>query len=141
MASPLVEDRLAITDLFSRYMWAIDGGDVETLVSCFMPDGALESPAVGKYAGHDNIRAFASRFADFRKRGTELRHVLSNMLIDIDGDRGFAKCYLLVFQIRNGASKLLGPGRYECRLRKDDGEWRFEHRLVVMDHDYELEGI
>jgi uncharacterized protein (TIGR02246 family) len=142
MAKPSAEDRFAIADLFARYMWAIDGGDVETLVSCFTPDGALESPAVGKYSGRDNIRAFATRFAEFRNRGTELRHVLSNMLIDVEGDTGFAKCYLVVFQVRNGASKLLGPGRYECKLRKEtDGEWRFEHRLVVMDHDYELEGI
>lgn len=141
MAKPSAEDRFAIADLFARYMWAIDGGDVETLVSCFAPDGSLESPAVGKYSGHDNIRAFATRFAQFRTRGTELRHVLSNMLIDVDGDTAFAKCYLLVFQVRNGTSKLLGPGRYEVQLRKLDGEWRFQHRLVVMDHDYELEGI
>jgi len=141
MAKPSAEDRFAIADLFARYMWAIDGGDVETLVSCFTPDGELESPAVGKYSGQDNIRAFATRFSQFRARGTELRHVLSNMLIDVDGDRGFAKCYLLVFQVRNGASKLLGPGRYEVQLRKLNGEWLFQHRLVIMDHDYELEGI
>lgn len=141
MGKPSTEDRFAIADLFARYMWAIDTGDVEALVSCFTRDGALESPAVGIYAGRDSIRVFATRFADFQRRGTQLRHVLSNLLIDVDGDHGFAKCYLVVFQVRDGGSKLLGPGRYECRLRKEDDEWRFEHRLVLMDHDYELEGI
>lgn len=38
-----VEDRLAIGDLFARYMWAIDTGDVEGLVACFTEDGALEN--------------------------------------------------------------------------------------------------
>ncbi|MBO0690236.1 MAG: nuclear transport factor 2 family protein, partial [Candidatus Dormibacteraeota bacterium] len=43
-----VEDRLGVSDLFSRYLWAIDTGDVETLVSCFTEDGTLESPALGR---------------------------------------------------------------------------------------------
>jgi uncharacterized protein (TIGR02246 family) len=141
MAIPSADDHLAIGDLFARYMWALDAGDVEALVSCFTEDGSLESPAVGVYSGRDNIRAFAQRFAQFRARGTQLRHVISNLLVETDGDRGFAKCYLVVFLVRNGASRLLGPGQYECRLRRVEGRWLFEHRLVTMDHDYELEGI
>lgn len=136
-----VEDRLAISDLFARYMWAIDTGDVEGLVACFTEDGALESPAVGRYAGRDGVRAFASRFAQFHARGTQLRHIISNLLIETDGDRASAKCYLLAFLTKDGQSRLLGPGRYECRLRKETGAWRFENRLVVMDHDYVLDDI
>jgi len=137
-----VEDRHAIGDLFARYMWAIDTGDVEGLVACFTDDGALESPAVGRYVGRDGIRGFATRFARFHAGGTQLRHVISNLLIEADvGDRAFAKCYLVTFLTKDGQSRLLGPGRYECRLRKENGTWRFENRLVVMDHDYVLEGI
>ncbi len=136
-----VEDRLAIGDLFARYMWAIDTGDVEGLVACFTEDGALESPAVGRYAGRDEVRAFAARFARFHATGTQLRHVISNLIIEAEGNRGFAKCYLVTFLTKDGQSRLLGPGRYECRLRKENGAWRFENRLVVMDHDYVLEGI
>lgn len=136
-----LEDRLAISDLFARYMWAIDTGDVEGLVACFTEDGVLESPAVGRYAGRDGVRTFAERFASFHTAGTQLRHVISNLLIEPDGDRAFAKCYLLTFLTKDGQSRLLGPGRYECRLRKEGGTWRFENRLVVMDHDYALDGI
>jgi hypothetical protein len=32
-----VEDRLAIQDLFIRYAFVLDGGDVEGVVSCFAP--------------------------------------------------------------------------------------------------------
>lgn len=141
MAQPSLEDRAAIGDLFARYMWALDGGEVEGLVACFTEDGALQSPAVGEYRGHDAIRAFAARFAEYRRRGAQLRHVISNLLIETEGDRGRAQCYLAVFETRNGGSRLLGPGRYDCRLRRDAQGWRFENRLVVMDHDYVLEGI
>lgn len=136
-----IEDRQAISDVFARYMWAIDSGDVEGLVSCFTEDGALESPAVGRYAGRDGLRAFASRFARFRANGSQLRHVISNLLVEGRGDRAFAKCYLVTFLTKDGQSRLLGPGHYECRLRREAGIWRFESRLVVMDHDYLLEGI
>jgi 3-phenylpropionate/cinnamic acid dioxygenase small subunit len=141
MAQPSLDDRAAIADLFARYMWALDGGDVEALVACFTEDGALQSPAVGEHRGHAAIRGFATRFAAYRRSGAQLRHVISNLLMEVDGNRAEARCYLVVFEIRNGASRLLGPGRYECILRRSEVGWRFENRLVVMDHDYVLEGI
>lgn len=63
------------------------------------------------------------------------------MVIDVTGDTGRAQCYLAVFLVKDGTSRLLAPGRYDCTLVREDGQWRFQNRLVVMDHDYELEGI
>ena len=133
-----MEDRLAIADLFARYMWAIDTGDVDALVSCFTEDGTLQSPALGRSSGRDEIRAFAQRFAEYRRRGSQLRHVISNLLVEMDGPRASARCYLLVYLTRDGQRRLLGPGRYDCSLRKEEGAWRFADRLVVMDHEYDL---
>jgi len=136
-----IEDRLAISDLFVRYTCAIDAGDVDTLVDCFTEDGCLESPAVGAYAGRASIRAFAERFARFRANGSQLRHVISNLRVQVDGDRGHADCYLTVFLTKDGKSRLMAPGEYECELRKVDGNWRFQKRVVRHDHDYTLEGL
>jgi ketosteroid isomerase-like protein len=97
-----VPDRIAIEDLFIRYTCALDAGDVDTLVACFTEDGSLESPAVGAYSGRQAIREFAARFARFRERGSQLRHVISNLRAEVDGDRGSAKVYLLVFLTRDG---------------------------------------
>lgn len=141
MPQPSLDDRAAIADLFARYMWALDSGDVDGLVACFTEDGALISPAVGEHRGHAAIRAFAERFAAYRRNGAQLRHMISNLLIETDGNTGHARCYLTVFETRNGQSRLLGPGHYACRLRHDTQGWRFENRVVVMDHDYVLEGI
>ena len=136
-----LEDRLAINDLFVRYATALDCGDVETLVDCFTPDGSLDSPAVGRHAGHVAIRAFAERFARFHEGGAQLRHVISNLAAEIDGDRATATCYLLNMLTRDGKSQLLAPGRYECELVKSAGQWRFHRRVVILDHQITLDGV
>ena len=124
-----------------RYTTALDRGDVETLVDCFTPDGSLDSPAVGRHTGHAAIRAFAERFARFHAGGAQLRHVISNLAAEIDGDRATATCYLLNVLTRDGESRLLAPGHYECELVKSDGQWRFHRRVVILDHEMMLDGI
>jgi len=141
MSTVSIEDRFAISDLFIRYTCALDAGDVETLVDCFTEDGALVSPAVGAHSGRAAIRAFAERFARFRQNGSQLRHVLSNLVMQVDGDQAHATCYLTVFLTRDGQSRLMAPGEYECELRRVDGVWRFQNRVVRHDHDYTLDGL
>jgi uncharacterized protein (TIGR02246 family) len=136
-----MDDRQEIYDLFVRYTTALDAGDVETIVGCFAEDGALESPAVGVYAGRDGIRAFAERFAQFRARGSQLRHFISNLAVQVAGDEAHATCYLLNVITRDGKTELMPPGRYDCRLAKVDGQWLFRHRLVVLDGEAKLQGI
>ena len=141
MPTPSVEDRLLINDLFVRYTTALDAGDVETIVGCFTEDGALESPAVGVYKGRQGIRDFAVRFAQFHERGAQLRHFISNLAVQVEGDRARATCYLLNIITRNGKTELLAPGRYDCQLVKQGGEWLFQHRLVLLDSEVALDGI
>lgn len=136
-----IEDRLAIEELFVCYTTALDNGKVETVVSCFTEDAVLESPAIGSIAGHGAIREFARRFAALRENGSQFRHVISNFAVMIDRERAHATCYLLVLITRDGASRQLPPGRYECDLVKAGGEWRFRRRVVFHDHAYTLEGL
>jgi uncharacterized protein (TIGR02246 family) len=136
-----MDDRQMIHDLFVRYTTALDAGDVETIVACFTEDGTLESPAVGMYAGRQGIREFAERFARFREAGSQLRHFISNLAAQVDGDEAHATCYLLTVMTRDGRTELMPPGRYDCRLAKVGGQWLFRHRLVVLDGEVKLEGI
>lgn len=139
--NPSIEDRLAINDLFVRYTTALDAGDVDTIVGCFTEDGALESPVVGKYAGHAGIRTFSERFAAMHQRGVQLRHVISNLAMTVDGDTARATCYLTNIITMDGKSQLMPPGRYECTLRKVAGAWLFQNRLVILDAPFALPGI
>jgi uncharacterized protein (TIGR02246 family) len=100
-----MDDWQTIHDLFVRYTTALDAGDAETIVGCFTEDGALESPVVGVYSGRDGIRAFAERFARFHERGAQLRHFISNLAVQVDGDAARATCYLLNVITRDGRTE------------------------------------
>jgi ketosteroid isomerase-like protein len=138
-----VLDRMAIEALFVRYATALDDGEVETVVACFAAGAALESPVIGRIEGTDAIRAFAGRFAAQRAAGTQFRHLITNLVaeIDRDGQRARATAYLLVMISKDGQHRTLPPGRYECELAKHNGAWRFTRRVVFHDHDYTLDVI
>jgi len=136
-----IEDRLAIDDLFVRYTTALDAGEVGTVVDCFTADAVLESPAIGVISGGEAIRVFAERFAALRAGGTQFRHMITNLAVSVAGEQARASCYLLVLITRDGKSRRLPPGRYECDLVKESGEWRFRRRVVFHDHAYTLDGV
>jgi uncharacterized protein (TIGR02246 family) len=140
MAEPDLADRAAIHDLFTRYCCALDNGEVETVVACFTAAAVLKSPVID-IRGHDEIRAFAGRFAAQRASGTQFRHMVTNVAVTVDGNRATATAYLLVLISKDGGHHTLPPGRYECDLVKQGGGWRFARRIVFHDHAYTLEGI
>lgn len=140
MAAPSIEDWIKINDLFTRYATALDHGDVETIVGCFTEDAVVDSPVMGSFKGHAAIRDFAERNARLRQAGVQMRHAISNVRADVDGNRARAGCYLLNYLTKDGTSELLSPGEYDCRLVKAAGEWRFESRLVILDRPVKIEG-
>jgi hypothetical protein len=139
MAKASIEDRLVIEDLFVRYTTALDSGDVDGVVGCFIEDGWLDSPIVGRHQGREELRAFAEKTAEpIRARGARFRHVVTNFLIDVRDDRAQARCYLLDFVTIEGESKLLSSGEYDCELARVDGSWLFVSRLVRMDQVFSI---
>lgn len=140
MAAPSIEDWIAINDLFIRYATALDHGEVDTIVACFTQDAIVDSPVMGSFTGHAAIRDFAERNAKLFKAGVQMRHVISNVQMDVEGDRAHASAYLLNYLTKDGKCELLSPGEYECRLVKAGGAWRFSYRLVKLDKPVVIEG-
>jgi len=141
MGAPSIEDRFAISDLFVRYTTALDAGDVETVVGCFTEDCSLESPVVGTFQGRAGVREFARHNVRYKEeRGAQFRHVISNLKIDVEGDRAQASCYLLDFVTVDGKVHLLSPGQYDCDLVRTRDGWRFTRRLVILDYHFSLPG-
>jgi uncharacterized protein (TIGR02246 family) len=138
MTKPSIEDRLAIEDLFVRYAAALDEGDVDGVVDCFTEDGWLDSPIVGHHQGRARLREFAERVAESKRCGAQLRHVVSNFRIEVSGNRGRARCYLLDFATAGGKCELLSSGDYDCELLRVDGEWMFASRIVRMDRRFSI---
>ena len=139
MPSASLEDWFAIHGLFVRYATALDACDAETVVACFEPDGWLESPVLGRFDGSEGIREFAMRTVRLKQeQGVQFRHVVSNLRVEVEGERALARCYLLDFLTRDGKTELLSPGEYECELKRTVGVWRFVERRVTMDRPFKL---
>jgi len=137
MAPASLPDWFAVHSLLVRYATALDACDVDAVVDCFTPDGSLESPVLGRFAGHAGIREFALRTVKVRdERGGQFRHVITNLRVETEGDRAVAHCYLLDFLTVGGATELLSPGEYRCDLVRDAGQWRLAHRAVHMDRPF-----
>lgn len=137
MAAASVADWFEINNAFIRYATSLDHGDIEAVVACFTDDAVLSSPVLGEFSGHAGVRDFASRTEKLkREEGVQFRHVVSNLVVDVKGDRAQAKCYLLDFKTRDGRTELLSPGEYDCTLRRIDGRWLFERRAVTMDRPF-----
>ena len=137
MAAASMADWFDINNLFIRYATSLDHGDVDAVVDCFTENATIVSPVLGEFSGHAGVRDFADRTARLKREAdVQFRHVVSNLVADVEGDRARATCYLLDFRTRDGKTDLLSPGEYECVLRKTDGRWRFEQRSVLMDRPF-----
>jgi ketosteroid isomerase-like protein len=142
MAAASIADWFDINNAFIRYATSLDRGDVDAVVACFTEDASLASPVLGEFFGHAGVRDFASRTARLKhEEGVQFRHVVSNLVVDVEGDRARATCYLLDFRTRDGKTQLLSPGEYECILRKTSGQWLFERRVVTMDQPFHANEI
>jgi hypothetical protein len=128
-----MQDRFDVHALFVRYATSLDACDADGVVACFEADGWLESPVLGRFDGADGIRAFALWTSRQRDEGVQHRHVVINLRVETDGDAGRARCYLLDFATRDGATELGSPDEYDCGLTRRSGGWRFTHRSLVMD--------
>jgi len=130
-------DWFDVHNLFVRYTTSLDACDTEAVVECFTPDAWLESPVLGRFERHAGIREFVGRTIEVRdKRGGQFRHVVSNVRVETEGDRGTARCYLLDYLTVGGVTELLSPGEYECEIVRAGGAWRFASRAVRMDRSF-----
>jgi uncharacterized protein (TIGR02246 family) len=131
MQLPLTaEDRLDIQDLYARYAWALDTGDVEELVNSFLSDGVLETSAGDRIIGRDAIRAWGeARFAAPNAAGSQ--HAAGHLLIRGDGERCSVKSYwaTLTYDQADETKRAVGSiGYYLDDCAKRDGIWYFRER-------------
>ena len=124
--------REAIRDVLYRYARGVDRADVELLKSCYHPEAV---DAHWTFIG--NAYQFAEEILESHQMGELplLKHFITNILIELDGDRAFVESSFLCMvdlPVEEGArAHLVSHGRYldvfECR----GGDWRILSRLLV----------
>lgn len=125
-------DREAIRDCIHRYARGIDRVDEEMLRSAYWPD-AIDDHG-GLYAGP------ASEFIDQAMRNMpsagDTVHIVTNILIRIEGDRAKAESYVYAIQCMpgEGATRdVLTAARYLDKFERRGDEWRIAERSVAID--------
>jgi hypothetical protein len=138
------DDRAAIVDLQARYVVAMDYLDADGYAAVFAEDGVLDW-ARGLVEGKEAIYDFmATGTYDFTQGAPEaqtpdgknwpstVRHLITNQVIDVDGDTAQAITYWIQFnnnQRRDEVEWMLFGSWYD-EFVKIDGEWFFTlHRI------------
>jgi hypothetical protein len=82
-------DRLAITELFHRYAFAIDTRNWVLFRQLFTPDVVAEFP------GHKwtDLETWTSDFENLHAAMSATQHVITNEIVDVDGHRARAVFY------------------------------------------------
>jgi len=134
----LLIDRFSVEDLFARYAHSADSFDADGWVNCFAPDGIFEVRTGGagiQFIGRKALQDFI--LAHIRLLpGT--RHVMTNHLVDIAGDRAQHRCTLTGMLSRPEKVYTFISGWYESTLEKVDTDWKIKHRIVHGDNTANL---
>lgn len=131
-----LSDYRKLEELLIRYTWFVDTDPtLDNLSTIFTQDAVIDGPH-GFRSGVDGIRETALgmqlRHSPDKVKG---RHVLSNVLIDGDGDYATIVAYFVWFVTPADPSqrKEFTSGVYDCSARRVGGEWRIEKRAVTLD--------
>ena len=124
----------AITEVIHRYCRGMDRMDRAITLSCWHPGGTDDHAPVYKGSAEGFVEWLWPVHADM----TTTRHVVSNILIDLDpsGDTAGAETYWsLVLRVPRGDKvyDIIGGGRYMDRFERIDDVWAIRHRTSIMD--------
>lgn len=125
--------RASISDALARYCHGIDRCDAETLASAYWPE-AIDDHGSGPVP----VAEFIDRVIPALKAMTATMHAISNMMIEIDGDRARVETYCTAYHQIPGEDgrarvEMVVGGRYLDRFERRGKDWRIIERVYVMD--------
>jgi uncharacterized protein (TIGR02246 family) len=125
-----LEDAEQIRQLYAKYCHAGDSGDCNAFAQCFTEDAVVDANghlSTGRAAIRESCEAYRPVYA-----ATPMRHVVTNILIDVDGDEAQADSYFLLLAATEHPG-VLRTGTYRDRLRRVDGHWFLSTHIIRSD--------
>jgi hypothetical protein len=119
----------AITECIVRMAHALDRVDADGVRAAFWPEGRIESGTISAGIA-DYIPVFEETL---RTKWTRTTHQLSNMLIEVDGDRARSETYVNAYHEFADMAPIKFIGRYIDDHELRGGEWRILNRLLLLD--------
>jgi len=113
----------AITEVLYRYCHAVDRIDPDLGSKIWHADGLAHYEGIFEGMAQDFIE-----FVLQSHRTTEATsHQLTNVLIDVNGDRAASESYVTAC-VRAGGTDIVVRGRYSDTWSRRAGEWRIDER-------------
>ena len=127
-----LEDTAAIERLLLEYGRALDARDFKAYSLLFAKDGVWQG-GMGTVQGPAAIQAFMEK-AIPGPNAVHNFHVLSNFVIDVNGDGATAwSRWMFMVPGPNNTAVAAQSGRYEDTLVREDGRWKFKRRVASND--------
>lgn len=86
--------------------------------------------ATGDLVGGEAIRGF---YVGYLAGGAPTRHVITNLIIDVEGDTARVFSYITAFKHPPDGPATIINGHYEDRFERDGDGWRFREKRIVME--------
>ncbi|HTY48360.1 MAG TPA: nuclear transport factor 2 family protein [Steroidobacteraceae bacterium] len=123
-------DRLEIQELYARYAWGIDLGDIELALSTFAPDAWFDHLWQGRVQGHEAIRRnLESLWYDRQSWWYGRQHMMNHFIMDALEEPGTARvrCFfqILQFNVEYRNNFVFGIGTRDDVLARIEGRWVF----------------
>lgn len=131
-------DRQEIYDVLIKYARGADRGDIELIESAYHPD-AIEDHG-GTFLGPAS--EYVAMLRKILPNAPRMSHIVTNVLIELDGDRARAECYFLTFSRRSAGDESfdsLTMARTVDRFEKRNGAWKIAHRRLAWEWNHEME--
>ena len=128
-------DRQAITDLIYRYCRSVDRLDIALGHSIWHADGIADYGAA-VYQGDG--RGVIDHICAQHRHTLHHSHQVSNIVIDLDGDRAGSESYVTAtLRIKRGEQlqQMTIWGRYVDQWSRRQGRWGLDKRLSIRDFD------
>ncbi|MFD6894628.1 nuclear transport factor 2 family protein [Rhodococcus sp. NPDC060086] len=120
-----LEDLEVIRTLDARYCRHLDDGNWDALMDLFTDDGEFDGLSHPK--GKEEMKTFFAGLADGGL--TAFWHFITNLEIDLDGDRATVRSFLWQPCVTDGTASI-AAGRYTDEVVKIDGRWLYKVKQV-----------
>jgi hypothetical protein len=124
-ALPITSQEDALRELYSKYSWAIDQGDIALLADCYTDDAAGGFSPIGALQGR---RSIVGQLKSFRRLWPWMQHFADVVRVEFDAD-GRHACMIVARIVPENSidqrGNLLYGAHYQLRARRDDDDsWR-----------------
>jgi ketosteroid isomerase-like protein len=125
-------DELAVRNVVAALARTADGDDVDAYLALFAPDATWELPE-GTRRGHDELRAASleRRAAGTIGPGSHTRHVVTTVVVHVDGDRATAESTWMFLADTTTAPRIARVGTYADEFRRHGHHWLLVHRTIT----------